>query len=285
MDKSIDLENYHFECVRCGNCCYNVVRRVESNEYGYNFQGNFVLNPHTSVTIPFTEVPELKKNLSNHFNLELRLYPQYVLFLKEYQVGFIYNYQLGVKKKKFCRYYDIANRLCKIHSIRPSTCRAYPLTLNLDNTAFPTIEGTCTAVNEEIKRQFPSMKAGECFRFNNSGLIQAFFSEFLIYQITHEFLISQLRIIMSNLDFLFNTDTITSEIAGKYKLLDFSEFFDWCYTHIKDKGVLGKVYRAKSEIAKLQMETAQELMSWQNNPDTVHIPIRLHDPKGCQNSE
>ncbi len=82
------------------------MRNTEFGDYGYNFQGNFTYNPQVSVSIPFSEIPELKKNLSNHYNLGLQVHPEFVLFMRNIQVGFIFQYQLGVKKKKYCRYYN-----------------------------------------------------------------------------------------------------------------------------------------------------------------------------------
>ena len=171
MEKTLDLKNFNFECVRCGNCCYNILRKMESGSYGYNFQGNFTYEPQVSATIPFSEIPELRKNLFNNYNVELRVLPEFVLFMRDINVGFVYQYKLGVKKKKFCYYYDIRKRECKIYPIRPSTCRSYPLTLNMNNPTFPTIEPTCTGITNEIKKQFPNMKEGEAYNINNNGLI------------------------------------------------------------------------------------------------------------------
>ncbi len=171
MERILDLKKFNFECVKCGNCCYNVLRKRDSSSYGYNFQGNFTLNPQESVSILYTEIPELKKNLSNNYNLELQVHPEFVFFMRDVKVGFIYQYQLGVKKKKFCRYYDIRKRECKIYPIRPSICRSYPLALNLNDTTFPTIEPTCTGITNEVKKQFPNLKDGVAYNYNKIELV------------------------------------------------------------------------------------------------------------------
>ena len=139
MVNYLDLKKVNFTCRKCGNCCYNILRKVEIGQYGYNFQGKFTYNPQTSVSISYTEVPELKKNLYNQYILELDIHPGDVFFMKDFSIGFIFDYQLEVKKKKYCRYYDIRERVCTIHPIRPTACRAYPFTVNLNNPTFPTI--------------------------------------------------------------------------------------------------------------------------------------------------
>jgi hypothetical protein len=47
------------------------------------------------------------------------------------------------------------------------------------------------------------MEDGEAYYINITDLIKVFFHEFLIYQVTHEFLVSQLQILLSNLGFIF----------------------------------------------------------------------------------
>ena len=275
MERILDLKKFNFECVRCGNCCYNVSRKRESGDYGYNFQGSFTSNPQVSVSIPFSEIPELKKNLSNEYNLELQVHPEFVLFMRDIKVGFIYQYQLGVKKKKYCRYYDIRKRECKIYPIRPSTCRSYPLSLNINNPTFPTIEPTCTGISNELKKQFPNMKEGEAYNFSSDGLINAFFYEFLLFQITNEFLVSQLHLILSNLDFIFlEPDIITPQKVEGYKLLDFSQFFEWAKDRIKEKRVVDILKLVRSQIEQLRIDTFSRLQSWKNNPNTIEVPFR-----------
>ncbi len=135
------------------------IKRI-CNLVDHSFQGKFAYNPQTSVSIHYIEVNELKKDLYNQYNLELDVHPGEVFFMKDYSKGFIFEYHLGVKKKKYCRYYDIRKRVCKIHPIRPTACRSYSLTVNLNNPTFPTIEGTCMEILEEVKKQFPNMRKG-----------------------------------------------------------------------------------------------------------------------------
>ncbi len=233
-------------------------------------------NPQTSVSISYTEVPELKKNLYNQYNLELNIHPGDVFFMKDFSIGFIFDYQLGVKKKKYCRYYDIRERVCKIHPIRPTACRVYPLTVNLSNRTFPIIEGACTGILEEVNKQFPNMPKGSGYQVNNFEVIQAFLCEYLTYQVTFDYLISQIRLVMSNLGFLFlDSHMIRPETIETYELIDFSQFFKWIITHIKDQKIIQIVEDVQLKFNELQLEFARRIESWNNNPDEIRVPIKL----------
>ena len=278
MKNYLDLKKLDFKCIKCGNCCYNALRQMGIGVYGYNFRGELTYNPQVSVTIPYTEVPELRENLYNQYNLGLKVYPEYVLFMKDFPVGFIVQYQMGVKKKKFCRYYDIQKRECKIYSIRPSTCRAYPLTANPENPTFPTIESTCKGISKAIEKQFPNMREGEPYQINNFEMIQAFFHEFLTFQVIHEFILSQIELILSNLGFLFlDSYMITPEKIEGYELIDFSQFFRWVKTHVQDKNIIQILKQVQLKFDQLRLETARNISSWKNNPDQIHVPIRFWD--------
>lgn len=63
MIHSVDISDHKFSCHRCGNCCYNVLRVKDQGVYAYNFQGELVLNPKTSVAILYNEKYELEQNL------------------------------------------------------------------------------------------------------------------------------------------------------------------------------------------------------------------------------
>ncbi|HEC40613.1 MAG TPA: YkgJ family cysteine cluster protein [bacterium] len=276
MGKIFDISKINFKCTRCGNCCYNVLRKMEHGHYNYDFQGNFVYNPQVSVSVLYTEVPGLEKNLKEKYNLELKVHPAYVLFLKDFQVGFIYEYQVGVKKKKYCRYYDLRKRLCKIYSIRPSSCRSYPLTLNTSNPTFPSIEPICTGIINEINKQNPNMREGDLFNFSKTGLIKAFFQEFLIFQVTCQFLLSQLDTILSHLGFLFfDPNMVKPHKVERFKLLDFDQFFGWAEDHIKDKRIVDNIEMVRLKIEKLRIETFSNLQSWKNNPNKIKMPFRF----------
>jgi len=247
---------------------------VELNQYGYNFQGKFTYNPQTSVSVSNTEISEMKETLYNQYNLELDYHPGEVFFMKDFSIGFIIDYQLGVKKKKYCKYYDIHERACKIHPIRPAACRTYPLIVNLNNPIFPTIEGTCNFIIEELRKQFPNQRNGSGYQINNFELIDAFFFEFITHKVSFNYLLSQFRLLRSNLGFLFlDSQMINPEKIEKYELIDFSQFFQWILTHINDQKILQIVEDVQLKLNELQLEFAKKIESWKNNPYDISVYI------------
>lgn len=61
---------------------------------------------------------------------------------------------MGVKKKKYCMFYELEKRRCKIYPIRPITCKTYPLTMkyyNLD--VIPVIDGGYRTVIDAIQHE------------------------------------------------------------------------------------------------------------------------------------
>lgn len=271
----LDLKNFHFKCLLCGNCCYNVLHKVETTEYAYDYQGNLTQNPELSVAIPYTELPTLKRNIHLQYNLDLRVHPQEAFFMKDFRVGFIYMYQMGVKKKKFCMFYDIHQRKCKIYSARPSACRSYPLIFNPDNISLPTIEWACTGIENEIRRQFPAMKDGQVFEIDNIELASSFLDEFLLFILNNEFMLSLAHLIVSNLEFLFLDKEITPEKINNYELKDFSQFFTWAQLHIKNQKIRILLNEVRRSYDQLQLETYNKRKLWESNPNNIQIQIKI----------
>ena len=60
--KTLEITNYKFKCLKCGNCCYRAVipYHLRQSIYSYNFRGEFVLNPSTSVSVHHLEKPPLE---------------------------------------------------------------------------------------------------------------------------------------------------------------------------------------------------------------------------------
>ena len=139
------------------------------------------------------------------------------------------------------------------------------------------LEPTCTGITNEIKKQFPNTRDGEAYNYNIDGLIKAFLHEFLIYQITHELVVSQLHLILSNLDLIFlDPNMITPQKVEGYKLLDFSQFFEWTKDYIKERRILDILKLVRSQIEQLRNETFTRLQSWKNNPNTIEVPFRFY---------
>ena len=272
----LDLSNFHFNCLLCGNCCYNVLRKVETTDYAYDYRGNFTQNPELSVAIPYTELPKLKINIRQLYNLNLRVHPQEVFFMKDFPVGFIYMYQMGVRKKKFCIFYDIRQRKCKIYSVRPSACRSFPLIFNPLNISLPTIEGACTGIENEFRRQFPAMKVGQVFEIDNTELARAFLDEFLLFILDNEFMLSLIHLIVPNLGFLFlNREQIIPERINNYELKDFSQFFTWAHANIRNEKARLLLNEVQTRYEQLLSETYLKKRSWESNPNDIQIPIKI----------
>ncbi len=237
MIHSVDISDQTFNCVKCGNCCYNVLREHNTGEYGYNFRGELVLNPKTSLTILYNEKYELKQNLLK-FDLQARFYPEMVFFMKDYPYGFEYSYQLGVKKKKYCLFYDLSKRECKVYPVRPIICRTYPLGCNAFEGSNLLPEATCTGVKEMINQVDPYIKEGELvyYPFSQNQMASVFRSEFFLGANIIGFTRWELKIILDNLGSMFLDDkSVTPSRVSDYTLLNFQEFLGWAKVKITDK--------------------------------------------------
>lgn len=245
MLHSIDISEQRFNCLKCGNCCYSVLREHDTGEYGYNFRGELVLNPATSLTILYNEKYELEQNLL-HYDLKARFYPEMVFFMKDYPYGFVYSYQLGVKKKKYCMFYDLSKRECKIYPIRPVICRSYPLGCNAFEGSNLLPEATCTGVKNMIHQIDPGVIEGELVYYPSSQdqMNSAFPAEFFLRANIINFSKWELRIILENLGsmFLKDKDVIPSKMKD-YTLLNFKEFLSWAKVKINNKHQTLKIQR------------------------------------------
>ena len=237
MLHSVDISSQKFKCFRCGNCCYDVLREQNTANYSYNFQGDLVKNPKTSLIILYNEKYELAHNLLE-YGFQGRYYPETVFFMKDYPYAFIYSYQLGVKKKKYCMFYDLSKRECKIYSIRPVICRSYPLGCNAFEGSNLLPEATCTGVIEMIHQVDPSVIEGELVYYPSSQdqMASVFLTEFFLQANIMNFSRWELKIILENLGsmFLKDKDVIPSRVKD-YTLLNFREFHEWAKNKITNK--------------------------------------------------
>ena len=55
-----------------------------------------------------SQLPKLKSNIRQQYNLDLSVYPQGVFFMKDFPVGFIFMYQMGVSMPSLRIYFDVA---------------------------------------------------------------------------------------------------------------------------------------------------------------------------------
>lgn len=234
---SVDISGQKFHCLKCGICCYNVLREETIDDYGFNFRGEWVRNPKSSLVILYNEKFELEQNLIN-YDLQARFYPQVVFFMKDYPVGFIYSYQLGVKKKKYCMFYDLSKLECKIYPIRPMICRVYPLGPNSFNGLNFLPEGTCLGATEMIRLVDSSFKEGELVYFPTSQkqMSSAYPVEFFLLTNVMNFNSWELEIILENLGSMFNLEkSMTASRVEEYTLLNFRDFIGWTRKNITNK--------------------------------------------------
>jgi len=245
MIHSVDISDQKFICLKCGNCCYNVLRENDHGGYAYNFQGELLLNPKTSVTILYNEKYELEQNLLN-YDLKARFYPETVFFMKDYPYGFIYSYQLGVKKKKYCMFYDLSKRECKIYPIRPAVCRSDPLGCNAFKGLNLLPEATCMGVIEMLHHVDSSIQEGELVYYPTSQnqMASAFPNEFFLHANIISFSRWELRLILDNLGSMFlDKKDVTPSRVNNYTLLNFHEFLGWARNKITEKHQRLKIQR------------------------------------------
>lgn len=173
-------------------------------------------------------------------------------------------------------FYDIRQRKCKIYSVRPFTCRSFPLIFNPDNISFPTIEWACTGIENEVRKQFPAMKDRQVFQIDNIELARSFLDEFLLFILYNEFMISLIHLIFSNLGFLFlNKENIIPERIINYELKDFSQFFTWAQLNIKNQKTRLLLNEVRTRYKQLQSETYLKKRSWESHPNNIQIPIKI----------
>ena len=263
MIHSVDISDQKFKCFRCGNCCYNVLREHDTGAYGYNFRGELVLNPKTSLTILHNEKYELKQNLLK-IDLHARFYPEIVFFMEKYPYGFIYSYQLGVKKNKYCMFYDLSKRECKIYPIRPAVCRTYPLGRNSFDGSNILPEATCTGVIEMINQIDPYIKEGELVYYPSSEdqMASAFPIEFFLGTNFISFSRWELTIILENLGSIFLKDKeVMPSRVKDYTLLNFREFLGWAKNNITNKQQKLMMQRFSQNLDFGKQQFAQQLAS------------------------
>ncbi|KKL93282.1 hypothetical protein LCGC14_1876240 [marine sediment metagenome] len=65
------------------------------------------------------------------------------------------------------------------------------------------------------------------------------------------------------------------ETIETYELIDFSQFFKWIMTHIKDQKTIQITEYVQLKFNDLQLEFARRIDSWNDNPDEISVPISL----------
>lgn len=263
MIHSIDISEQKFTCFKCGNCCDNILREQNISGYAYNFQGDLVMNPKTSLAILYNEKYELEKNLRS-YGLQARIYPAIVFFMKDYPYGFIYNYQLGVNKKNSCMFYDPSKRECEIYPIRPLVCRTYPLGCNALSGMNLLPEATCMGVEKMLSQVDPFIKVGDPVYYPDSQrqMSLVFPEEFYIHANTLNFNKWEIETIVNNLGSMFLAGVeVTPPRVSNYALLNFREFIGWAKHRITKKYEKLKVQRFSQELEYGKQSFTRSLVS------------------------
>lgn len=247
------MKDFNFKCEKCGNCCYNII--TDGGEYPrfcYNYEGIFEINPKTSVIVHYKEKPGIEKYIISNTNLKPKFMPMHLLFLRDYPIGFIYEYQLGVKKNRFCHYYYNKNRKCKIYEKRPAVCSYYPLRFSENNPRMPGVNLNCS----DIKKELPNLKKGDIViqKFEYNDLLLAFPREYKVFLKTRFDWFVKVSYIFYAFKHLFiPPNEVHPNQIRDYRLVDMSEFFTWASKNLKtsrDRSILREVKEKYNDIAK-----------------------------------
>jgi len=139
-----------FECINCGYCCEEVLRKKEDG-FAFDFNGNYVKHPYISVSVPHFEAPFFLKRVKERYQIDVKLIPSFAHFLRTHKVGFISNYQLPVKEDKSCIFFDKLEKKCNIYEAKPTSCEIFPLTaVNNDGCLNDTLDSKCKGIIDII---------------------------------------------------------------------------------------------------------------------------------------
>lgn len=254
----VNLKNYKFKCISCGNCCYNIVEKLNFNQlykiYLYDYQGILSKEPKTSVTVHYLEKPRIESAIKERFNLKPKFFPFRVLFLRDFPIGFIYDYQLGVKKKKYCMFYDLKKRNCKIYPVRPTVCRSFPLKINPFDDEKPIINLNCTAIETELKKYVPNIEKLENIFFNNpeESMISIFTNEYKNFK-KLVYWNKRIPIFFKIMKPIFLAlDIVTPDRVKNYELDDMGNFLNWAKQNLDEKIYISKFNELKKKIKELK---------------------------------
>ena len=250
------MKDFNFKCEKCGNCCYNIITEGKNPEFCYNYEGIFEIKPKTSVIVHYKEKPGIENYIISNTNLKPKFIPMHILFLRDYPIGFIYEYQLGVKKNRFCHYYNKKNQKCKIYEKRPAVCSYHPLIFSENDPRVPNVNHSCSVIEKELKKKIPNLKKGDPIiqKLEYDDLLLAFPSEYKVFLKTRFDWFVKASYIFNAFNNLFIlTNKIRPNQIEDYKLVDMSEFFTWASKNLKttrDRSILREVKENYNNITK-----------------------------------
>ncbi len=226
--KEVSFNKFKFNCNQCGDCCYKVLVKRKIPVPSYDYTGRFKFNPNTSVVVNYHEKPEIEKYIDNNTKFKVKIIPMEVFFMKNFKIGFIYEYQMAVKNKQYCYYYDKENKRCQIYSHRPAVCKYYPLLLTNRNFHIPKPNADCILIKNYIEIQY-NVRLKEKIRFNlkYEHLKKSFPMEYKIFLKTRaEWFIQNLYVQNLFEDLLIPPAKLSLKIFKEYKIRDMKYFFE-----------------------------------------------------------
>ncbi len=173
----MENNNLRFQCKKCGECCSDIGDFIFGpQKYGYNYLGQFVRNPKTSIPVHYSEAIHLYQKKNQWQGRFPKLFPLLVLYLRDNPIGYIFYYQIEAMANSSCSFYDKSNKGCMIYEDRPAVCRFYPLMLNINNPEVPNVLLNC-----KITKKYETF-----FSTWDKSQMQSFFGE------TYESLVSSI---------------------------------------------------------------------------------------------
>lgn len=247
--KFLDLSRYKFECLNCGKCCTHAIRDGGDTFYYYDYRGNLTRSSKISVSIYYLEMPFIKSWIKVHVDLDPKIIPQHVSFLRDYKVGFIDQYQFKITSGTMCPYYNSKQKRCTIYPARPSICKTYPVTINHQDMQSTSVQGFCGTIMKEIWRQYPETKVGDpCFIENRRKCLgRAFAKEYPVYLETqYDWIARRTPMFVHSVGPLFLEELeVNPRRIKDYEMLDMSEFVEWMEENVSNKKELEMVQKMK----------------------------------------
>lgn len=122
-----------FNCARCGECCHirEFITLSEAEEKTYkNFMfkefGIIYLAPLNQITINiWPEEVDVLKEEAKKKKIELKIKPKRAIYDAKKNQLIIVDYYMD---HDICPFFNKIEKICTIHSSRPTICRSYPLT-------------------------------------------------------------------------------------------------------------------------------------------------------------
>ena len=234
--KQVSFNKYKFYCNRCGDCCYDVLVKRQIPVPLYDHTGRFKFNPNTSAIVNYHEKPDIEKFIKNKTNFNVNIKPMEVFFFKDFQIGFIYEYQMGVEDKQNCYYYDKKNRRCNIYLHRPAVCKYFPLQIANQNFHIPKPSTDCPLIRIYIDNQYKVKNKEKIqFKIDYDHLKIAFPKEYKLFLKTRaEWYIQNLYFSKFFGDLLIPLSELSPKRIKGYEIRDMTYFLEWAKSNFKE---------------------------------------------------